>query len=95
MNYHIFTTGCQQNYYEANKVAHLFEKMGCLNSEEKTANIIVIMACSVRQKPIDRIFGKLQVYKKLPQKRLGSGMITIAFHCFKNSGKVLIYNQKN
>lgn len=68
MNYYLFVTGCQQNIYDANKIAHLLKKMGYLESGEKKADLIIVLACSVRQKPIDRIFGKIRNWKKLPQK---------------------------
>lgn len=68
MNYYLFITGCQQNVYDAQKITHLLEKVGYFESEEKYADIIIVLACSVRQKPVDRIFGKLRIWKKLPQK---------------------------
>lgn len=68
MNYYIFVLGCQQNYYDAEKIAHLLEQMGFLESCEKNADLIIVLACSVRQKPLDRIFGKIKVWKNLPQK---------------------------
>jgi len=68
MKYFLFVTGCYQNYYDAEHIAHLLEKMGYVLGTEKNANIIVVFACSVRQKPIDRIFGKIKNWQKLPQK---------------------------
>ncbi len=68
MSYYLFITGCYQNYYDAKHIAHLLEKMGYVLDNEKNANVIVAIACSVRQKPIDRIFGKIKVWNKLPQK---------------------------
>jgi len=68
MNYHLFVTGCQQNVYDAEKITHLIEKMGYFESDEKNADVIIAVACAVRQKPMDRIFGKLKIWNKLPQK---------------------------
>lgn len=69
MNYHIFITGCQYNYYNAKNIAHLMQKMGYVYvSDDKKANVIIVFACSVRQKPIDRIYGKIKLWKSLPQK---------------------------
>lgn len=68
MTYYLFITGCYQNYHDAQNIAHLLEKMGYVLDDEKKANLIVILACSVRQKPIDRIFGKIKNWRKLPQK---------------------------
>lgn len=69
MFYHIFVTGCQYNYHDANHIAHLVEKMGYVYvDDEKAADVIIVLACSVRQKAIDRIYGKLRIWKSLPQK---------------------------
>jgi tRNA-2-methylthio-N6-dimethylallyladenosine synthase len=68
MNYHLIVTGCQQNIYDGNKITHLLEKMGYLKSTEEFADVIIVVACSVRQKPVDRIFGKFKSWNKLPQK---------------------------
>lgn len=67
MNYYIFVLGCQYNYYDATRIAHLLEKMGYVLSSEKDADIIIVLSCSVRQKGIDRIFGKIKNWHKLPQ----------------------------
>jgi len=68
MNYYVFVTGCQQNYYDSEKITHLVEKMGYLKSEEYNADLIIAVACSVRQKAVDRIFGKFKVWNKLKNK---------------------------
>lgn len=68
MTYALFVTGCQQNIYDSKKITHLLNKMGYFESEEKDADIIIVFSCSVRQKPMDRIFGKIKVWKKLPKK---------------------------
>lgn len=64
MKYYLFITGCQQNIYDSNRVAHLLEKMGYVLGTEKNANVIIVVACSVRQKPIDRIWGKFRTWLK-------------------------------
>src|SRR3990167_3083960 len=68
MTYYLFVLGCQQNYYDAEKISHLLNKMEYFESKEKDADLIIVLACSVRQKPLDRIFGKIKLWKKLPQK---------------------------
>lgn len=59
MKFYIFTLGCQQNYYDAHKITQFLTKLGCLLGNEKNADLIVVMGCSVRQKPVDRIYGRL------------------------------------
>ena len=60
MKYHIFVLGCQQNYYDAHNITQFMEKLGYVCVSEKEADLIVVMGCSVRQKPVDRIYGKLK-----------------------------------
>lgn len=64
MKYYIFVTGCQQNIYDSNRITHLLNKMGYVLGSEKTADLIIAVACSVRQKPIDRIWGKFRIWLK-------------------------------
>jgi len=42
--------------------------MGYVLSNENEADLIIVLSCSVRQKSMDRIFGKIKKWKKLPQK---------------------------
>lgn len=59
--FHIYILGCQYNYYDAKNITHQLKKMGYIYIEdEKKANIIIVLSCSVRQKPMDRIFGKIK-----------------------------------
>lgn len=69
MKFSLFITGCQYNYYDAKNITQILQKLGYIYIvNEKKADIIIVLACSVRQKPIDRIYGKIQLWKKLPQK---------------------------
>lgn len=69
MTYTLFILGCQYNYHDAHSIAHLMNKMGYVYvADEKLADVIIVLACSVRQKPVDRIFGKLKIWNKLPRR---------------------------
>lgn len=63
MKYSLFILGCQQNYYDAQKIAQLLQKQGDFLVSEREAETIIVLACSVRQKPVDRIFGKLKQWQ--------------------------------
>lgn len=63
MTYHLFILGCQQNYYDAERIAHFLDEMGYVCDDEKNADLIIVLACSVRQSAVDRIYGKLQQWK--------------------------------
>jgi tRNA-2-methylthio-N6-dimethylallyladenosine synthase len=70
MTYNLFVTGCQQNIYDSSHITHLLNKMGYVLASEKRADLIIVIGCSVRQKAVDRIWGKLKTWlkrKKVPQ----------------------------
>lgn len=68
MNFCILITGCQYNYYDAKRIAQQLTKMGySYVTSEEDADIIIMIACSVRQKPVDRFFGKVKNWRKLPR----------------------------
>lgn len=74
--FHIYILGCQYNYYDAKNIAHQLKKMGYIYcKEEKQADIIIVLSCSVRQKPIDRIFGKIKIWQNDKRKIFISGCI--------------------
>lgn len=56
--------GCQQNVHDAERLRTLFNKLGFTESKEENAELVVIVACSVRQKAVDRVFGKLRNWQK-------------------------------
>ena len=59
MNYFIQTYGCQYNEWEAARINFMLQKIGFIETVQKEADIIFIIACSVRQTAVDRILGKL------------------------------------
>lgn len=64
MRYFIITFGCQMNRSDSERIASVFEHINC--SEAKTiedADYVMINACSVRQKGIDRIWGVIDNIK--------------------------------
>ncbi|MBU2595659.1 MiaB/RimO family radical SAM methylthiotransferase [Patescibacteria group bacterium] len=75
--YFIFTLGCQMNVSDSERIEAVLEKCGLNPGDEKSADLIIVNACSVRQKPIDRIWGKLRVWQKInPQaKRILTGCV--------------------
>lgn len=92
MKYYIFTLGCQYNIYESEQIEKKLSKIGLKKAaDEKSATFIVTNVCSVRQKPIDRIYGKLKVWKKL--KETNPELKTIATGCILPRDKKL-FKQK-
>ena len=68
--YFILSLGCAMNAADGERVATVLEEVGYKKAtSEKTADILVAIACSVRQKAVDRLWGKLQGWKKIKAKR--------------------------
>lgn len=77
--YYIVTYGCQMNKSDSERVATVLEDLGYQKTDsEKSADLIVIMACSVRQSAVDRIYGKVKIWQKIKEKR---PLLTILSGC--------------
>ncbi len=60
LHYHIITLGCQMNKSDSERVRSVLDSMGCRWSDsEEEAQLLGILACSVRQKSIDRIYNRI------------------------------------
>ncbi len=67
------------NHADSEKVVAMLHKMGYLPTEkEEEADIIGILACSVRQKAIDKVYGRISKWNKWKNKRQ---LITFASGC--------------
>ncbi len=66
MQYHIITFGCQMNRSDSERIATVFEHLNCsaINSVDQ-ADYVVVNACSVRQKGIERIWGLIEKVREL------------------------------
>ena len=61
MKYCLVSLGCQMNLSDAERVSSVLEAMGYEHTEsEEEANILGLVACSVRQRAIDRAYAKIQ-----------------------------------
>ncbi len=84
--YHIITYGCQMNKSDSERVATVLEKMGYGSvSEASEADLIVVVACSVRQAAVDRIYGQARIFAKM--KRTKPGLFTILTGCLLPADK--------
>jgi len=64
MKFYLFVLGCQMNVSDSERLRALLKGLGFKETKnEKQADIIIAIACSVRQKPIDRLWGKLKIWK--------------------------------
>lgn len=60
MQYHLVQLGCQMNRSDAERLSTVLEALGYTACErEEEAQILGVVACSVRQKAIDRVYARI------------------------------------
>ncbi|MCX6811005.1 MAG: MiaB/RimO family radical SAM methylthiotransferase [Candidatus Berkelbacteria bacterium] len=64
MKFLVETIGCQQNEYDASRLAIFLKSAGFIKSTAKEAGVIFILACSVRQMAVDRIIGRIRNWQR-------------------------------
>lgn len=65
MKYHIIQLGCQMNISDSERVRQVLEEMGFVRTEnEKEAQLLGVIACSVRQKGIDKVYSMVNKWNK-------------------------------
>lgn len=79
MKYHLVALGCQMNASDGERVRSIIEKMGYQwTDQEEEANLIGILACSVRQKAIDKVYSKIHKWNRWKNKR---NLVTFVSGC--------------
>lgn len=70
MRYHIVPLGCQMNQSDAERIRTALEEIGYREVErEEEANLIGVVACSVRQKSIDRVYSMIHKWNRWKSSR--------------------------
>ena len=70
MKYHILTLGCQMNMSDTERTRPVIESMGYTwTDNEDEANLVGILACSVRQKAIDKVYSRIHKWNRLKNKK--------------------------
>ncbi|MFP4471618.1 MAG: radical SAM protein, partial [Bacteroidales bacterium] len=66
MKYHLITLGCQMNMSDSERVRTIIETQTGYQwtDNEEEANMVGILACSVRQKAIDKVYSRIQKWNK-------------------------------
>lgn len=65
MKYYLLIIGCQMNYSDAERISNILDSYGGIKvNDQKKADYIFVVSCSIRQKAIDRIFGKIPQWNK-------------------------------
>lgn len=68
MKFYIETIGCQQNEYDASRLSVFLKSFGLTETTAKEAEVVFILACSVRQTAVDRVFGRTRNWFKSGKK---------------------------
>jgi tRNA-2-methylthio-N6-dimethylallyladenosine synthase len=77
--YHIITLGCQMNKSDSERVSTVMGQMGYKWTErEEDANLLGIIACSVRQKAIDKVYSRISKWNRWKNKK---NLITFVTGC--------------
>ena len=65
MKYHVVTLGCQMNKSDSERLSKVIEDMGFVwTDNEDDAVLLGVVACSVRQKAIDKVYSKIYKWNK-------------------------------
>ncbi|MFZ6015777.1 MAG: tRNA (N6-isopentenyl adenosine(37)-C2)-methylthiotransferase MiaB [Patescibacteria group bacterium] len=84
--YFIRVYGCQMNANDAERMARILESAGFESaSDEKSANLIILNTCSVRESAEQRIYGLMQKY--LDAKRDGRDLLIAVTGCMAGRDK--------
>ena len=85
MKYFILTLGCQMNKSDSERISHTIEKMGYTTTDkEEEASLLGIVACSVRQKAIDKVYSRIAKWNRMKDKR---NLITFVSGCMLPADK--------
>ena len=68
MKYHLWIIGCQYNEWDGARLRYFLDSLGLQESEVKKADVIIIVACAVRQTAVDRILGRVKNWIPLRSK---------------------------
>ncbi|MCE1201218.1 MAG: MiaB/RimO family radical SAM methylthiotransferase [Bacteroidia bacterium] len=70
MKYHLLSLGCQMNQSDTERVRTVLGGMGFAETEnESEASILGIIACSVRQKAIDKVYTRIDKWNRMKNRK--------------------------
>ncbi len=85
MYYHIITLGCQMNLSDSEKVITVLNDMGLSRTDnEDEASILGIVACSVRQGAINKVYSRIHKWNKMKDRK---PVLTFVSGCILPSDK--------
>ncbi|HMM11274.1 MAG TPA: MiaB/RimO family radical SAM methylthiotransferase [Bacteroidales bacterium] len=85
MKYHLLSLGCQMNQSDTERVRTVLGSMGFSETEnENEASILGIIACSVRQKAIDKVYTRIDKWNKMKSRK---SLLTFVSGCILPSDR--------
>ena len=70
MKYFLLPLGCQMNQSDTERVKTILQGMGFMPTEnEDEATILGIIACSVRQKGIDKVYSRIMKWNEMKNRK--------------------------
>ena len=86
MKYYLLPLGCQMNQSDAERTRTVLQQMGFIPTEnENEATILGIVACSVRQKGIDKVYGRIEKWNSMKNRQ---NCITFVSGCILPADRV-------
>ncbi|MFA5995484.1 MAG: tRNA (N6-isopentenyl adenosine(37)-C2)-methylthiotransferase MiaB [Patescibacteria group bacterium] len=83
--YFIWPLGCQTNKSDGERVAAVLERLGYKRvPNDDEANIVAVIACSIRQSAVDRIYGK---FRKWGRRQKSGELTTLLTGCLLPADK--------
>ena len=77
MKYHLVTLGCQMNISDSGRVKTYIENLGYTSTDNPhEADLLGVIACSVRQKAIDKVYNLIAVWNRQKGSRPFSTFLT-------------------
>ena len=77
MKYHLVTLGCQMNISDSGRVKSYIENLGYESTDNPhEADLLGVIACSVRQKAIDKVYNLIAVWNRQKGSRPFSTFLT-------------------
>ena len=85
MKFHLVTLGCQMNKSDSERTRTVIERMGYIwTDREEEANMLGVLACSVRQKSIDKVYTRISKWNKWKDRR---SLLTFVSGCMLPADK--------
>ncbi|KAF0131024.1 MAG: bifunctional enzyme involved in thiolation and methylation of tRNA [Bacteroidetes bacterium] len=85
MKYHLISLGCQMNLSDTERVRTVMHQLGFSHTDkEEDASILGIIACSVRQKAIDKVYSRIAMWNKMKHRK---SLLTFVSGCILPSDK--------